>query len=158
MEILTITKRIEVVASDLMSLSLDDKSFEELVIAGEYDQQNERINPGDFRIDEGCEKEVQARLLNINPRIGTDGAYTLIQQIQSKPFRPATTREILTFGVHYPDLQKEETITSTSARGEVWGHKKVLALAAIGGCRFLGAFFDGSLSESTRFLVIEEAA
>ncbi|MDD4412217.1 MAG: hypothetical protein PHR00_01060 [Patescibacteria group bacterium] len=120
-----------------------DLPLSEAVEAGNYDWKDGNINSNNFPalLGEEGQKKLDMALIHFGYRISSRDAIT---EMDNLGYRPATAREILAFGIQYPNLQKQFPII---ALGQSWvdtdGFRWVLCLDRNGSNRGLDLFSFG---------------
>ncbi len=104
------------VAATVFTMMVDySRSVADLIKDGAYNYANPNITDENFPLqpfEMGQEKE--AKLYHFNRDISSDAA---ISEMAKDGFRPATARELLTYGAKNPEVQREFPIV---ALGSVW--------------------------------------
>ncbi|MDP2696073.1 MAG: hypothetical protein Q8O87_02355 [bacterium] len=141
-------------------LTVDYSStLEQMIQAGRYDWVNSDINEKNFPLNlpAGFPTKVQVipELIHFNRVMSSDQAIT---EIKRRGLRPATIWEMLAFGEHNPDLQRQFSII---ALGWVWrsgaGGRRVPSLAGSAAERKLKLhWFDAVWHGRCRFLAVRE--
>lgn len=107
--------------------------IEDMVVRGKYDWSNDNITSDHFPANTAEEADIAVQLVHFNRSISSDG---VIVELDRMGLRPAEARELLAFGVKYPDVQREFPII---ALGSVWldryGDRRVVCLCSDSGDR-----------------------
>lgn len=109
-------------------------SLIKMIEMGAYDWVGSDINEANFSKTGEGEVTVNAELIHFNRFISSDDAVIEMDKIG---FRPATTYELLAFGVKNPDVQREFPVVSLGSPGKVDGDLFVAYLGRDGSERGL---------------------
>lgn len=89
-------------------------SLAEMITAGNYDSVNDDIRAENFPVEGSGSQEREIRVLHFGRYLTSDDA---IGELAQQGLRPAKLEELLAFGEHHPDEQREAPI---AALGSVW--------------------------------------
>lgn len=127
------------------------------ILAGKYDYANDNIAEENFpkAEHEQGKKEQVFTLYHFDKSTESD---LVITQMEKDGKRPATLRELISFGEKYPELQRQFPII---ALGSVWldrlGSRRVPYLGSAGSRRDLDLnWYDGSWDGRCRFLAVSK--
>ncbi len=96
---------VNVKLSEEYVVSVDyGKSFEEMVLGGNYDWKNDNINSLNFPIKGKGTVNVNLELVHFNKSASSKDVLTYLE---ANGMRPATIEELLAFGATYPEVQRE---------------------------------------------------
>lgn len=133
------------------SVAVDySQTVEELIRSGRYDWVNSDITPRNFPSREKGQAQLDIFLLNFDRNISSEDA---IKAMDAQSLRPAILEELLTLGIAFPDLQRQNSIV---ALGSTWrlpgGSESVPYLYGSGSLRGLSlAWFGGVWAPHWRF-------
>ena len=130
-----------------------DLSVKELLKAGKYDWINEDITDKNFPSSENGEKEVEFGMFHFKRGMSSEDAIAEMKKAGYR--RPATMKELLSFGKNNPDLQREFPIVALGSVAKLNGHRRVSCLVGDGSGRdaYLD-YFDGGWHDIYRFLAV----
>lgn len=134
-------------------LMTDESSISDLLKAGNYDWSNDRITDQNFPATEhDTIGEKDAALFHFDRNISSEDA---IAGMKTEGYRPATMRELLTFGKENPEVQRKFPIVALGQVVALVGGRHVGDLVRDGSGRHAGLFyFDGDWSVVCRFLAV----
>jgi hypothetical protein len=131
-----------------------DRSIEDLVAAGDYDSTNRDVTDNNFPSSESSEKEVEFGMFHYGECISSEKA---IANMEEAGFRPATMKELLSYGEKNPEEQREYLIIALGSHGS---HALLKGDPSVG-CLFIGStngrrvslrYFEDGFGVSPRFL------
>jgi hypothetical protein len=130
------------------------RSIVDSVKAGKYDWVNEAITDANFPNTEfdqvGGEKEIG--LFHFKRNISSED---VIASMKAEGFRPATMRELLGFGEHNPELQREFPIVALGQVAVLGGRRRVGFLRRGGSGRYASlGYFGFGWDDICRFLAV----
>lgn len=102
-----------VIEKTLYRFNSNGRDFEDLLEKGKYDYINSEIKLENFPDFSLPQKIIDLKIINMrelsngSPLIGTEDILAGIESYNSKP---AGIKELLSFGVEYPEVQKEKCI------------------------------------------------
>jgi len=148
--------------NQVFDLMIDyDRSLDEMVEAGRYDDVEKGITKSHFPIKGSGQHAVSA--VPFHPNFGRKGEITLkgvTTEIRNRNYRPGRIEELLALGENHPDLQNRFPIVAT---GSIWrnrrdGVRRVPGLwnghfSGAGRCLFLSTITRG-WGEQYRFLAV----
>ena len=130
-------------------------SVSDLVKAGEYNWSNSDITEKNFRSEENGTQSVELRLVHFNRVISSEDA---LKELDRMGLRPATLKELLTFGSTYKEEQRKHPIVALGSVSRDWrGRRFVADLLEVAGDRHLN--LDGLESdwrEHCRFAAVRK--
>ena len=113
-----------------------DLSVEVLIRVGEYNWSNSDITEKNFRSEENGTQSVELRLVHFNRVISSEDA---LKELDRMGLRPATLKELLTFGSTYKEEQRKHPIVALGSVSQHWhGRWFVAYLDGSAGNRYLG--------------------
>lgn len=130
------------------------RSIKDSVKAGKYDWVNDGITDKNFPQTENdkTDGEKEMALFHFNRYISSEDA---IAGMKAEGYRPATMRELLGFGEHNPELQREFPIVALGSVAELFGDRHVGCLDRDDAGRSADLYCFGSVwSGSYRFLAV----
>lgn len=95
------------------NLKLSRKSIDKMVRDGKYDWVNRDINSKNFSVEKSLPKKIVVQLV---PLVDLD-SQEIIKMFNKKGWRPMNLFELLSFGVQFPEIQRENRIV---ALGTTW--------------------------------------
>ena len=132
-----------------------DLSVEVLIRVGEYNWSNSDITEKNFRSEENGTQSVELRLVHFNRVISSEDA---LKELDRMGLRPATLKELLTFGSTYKEEQRKHPIVALGSVSRDWrGRWFVADLLEVAGDRHLN--LDGLESdwrERCRFAAVRK--
>ena len=129
-----------------------DHSIADLVNDGQYDRSNGDITDSNFPSDESGEKEVETALFHFNQSVSSEDA---IERMKKDGCRPATMKELLSFGAQYPEIQREFLIVALGSVTPFGGDRDVGCRDRCGSSRgLLRAWFGIGWDAGCRFLAV----
>ena len=130
-----------------------DRSIEDSVKAGKYDDTNSSITDKNFPSSEIGEKEVEFGMFHFNKVM--DSSEDVIAEMKKVGFRPATMKELFAYGEKNPEEQRKCPIIALGSVAGLSGGRHVGELYGSDGRRGAGlGYFDGGWRESFRFLAV----
>lgn len=136
------------------TLLVDCRPLAKMIEAGKYDWANTEINEKRFPVNGKGSHTVESALFQFCFDISSEDA---IKEMEQAGYRPATTEEILAFGEHNPELQKQFPIVELASVAEVSGLRCVLYLDTLGSERGLRLrWFDVGWRGRYRFLAVRK--
>lgn len=130
-----------------------DLSIPDLLKAGKYDDTNSNITDENFLSAESGKKEVEFGMYHFGKVM--DSSEDVIAEMKKDGYRPATMKELLSFGKKNKNLQKKFPIIALGSVAELGSNRRVGALYGRG-CRryaFL-SYFDFDWHDDYRFLAV----
>lgn len=114
----------EEIQKDEINLTIDyAKTVEQIIADGKYDWSNRDVASKNFPISTemiGQKIEVSAKLFHFNLYISSDEA---VSEMDKAGYRPATLMELLTFGILFPELQRQFPV---AALGSIWSDARLI--------------------------------
>lgn len=103
-------------------------SIKKAVKAGNYNWSSKNITANNFPVlsEEVGKKDIKFALAHFNHDIEFGNAIACMDKLG---YRLATAREILAFGVNYPDLQRQFPIVALGQWANICGDRKVIYLS-----------------------------
>jgi len=141
------------VAVTTYHLTVDSSSISDLLKAGGYDWANDGITEWNFPTTEyDMVEEKETALFHFNRTISSEDA---IAGMRAEGYRPATMRELLTFGKENPEVQRKFPIVALGQVVRLDGARHVgyLDRDGSGRCARLH-YFDDGWSGDCRFLAV----
>lgn len=127
-----------------------NQSLNKMILAGKYDLVNQEITEKNFPSKLSGSVPLNFELFHFNRLISSESA---VAELDKMGFRPATVRELLSFGAKYPEMQREFPVVALGEVSEIDGNRRVAGLGRdvsgrglgldwwsvdwIGRCRFL---------------------
>jgi hypothetical protein len=132
-----------------------DQTIEELIKKGKYDWVNSDITENNFPDYIGGQIKLEAELVKFDKYMESDD---ILMELDKQGLRPATLKELLSFGIQYPDEKKEEPIVALGSVVDLSGYRLVPVLFRWHGERGLGLrFWGGGWHGRCRFLAFRKS-
>lgn len=102
-----------VIKKTLFRFHLNGKSFDDLIREGKYDHINSQINSENFPIEDFSNEDIVLKIINTKQLsrgkslVGTDD---ILSSLKEQNLIPAGIKELLAFGMKYPDIQRQKCI------------------------------------------------
>jgi hypothetical protein len=130
------------------------KTIEQLVEAGKYDYANSDVTSKNFPESAKYESKLEAVLFHPNEDLESE---EILKRMEKGGLRPATVRELLTFGAKYPDVQREFPVIALGSVVLLNGNRRVACLDGHDSGRYLDlSWFDGRWRRRCRFLAFRK--
>jgi hypothetical protein len=143
-------------------INIPTTDFSELVIMGNYDRIHKKIHRRHFIKPGVPNTKVNLEIMNYNKPTTLKAMQEERQKLESQGFRGANIYEILTFGIQYPEVQREFPILAMKAEtNRVMGYKGILSLQQTNGERHLDIVWgygskQGTLVDYSKQLVVKK--
>ena len=119
-------------------IDIPTNNFEELIRLGNYSKIDNKIIKENFVFPELTKNKVNLEIMDYNKSTTLKAMQEERQKLESQGFRGANIYEILTFGIQYPEVQREFPILAMKAEtNRVMGYKGILSLQQTNGERHL---------------------
>jgi len=136
------------------TFAVNCRPLPEMIGAGKYDWTNSEITEERFPIKGIGSRQVESALFHFGRYISSEDA---IKEMDKEGYRPAATEELLAFGEHNPQVQREFPIVELGSVARVHGDRYVLYLDECGsGRRLYLHWFDCGWGGYCRFLAVRK--
>lgn len=134
-----------------------DLSVESLVAHGKYDLKNDSINSKNFQTERKGTQTITLEPVHLNQTLTSE---EVLKELEKRGLRPAELHELLSFGIQYPNEQRNYPIMALASVWRDWwrGSQHVAFLNGSGDKRglYLG-WLGGRWYEGCRFLAVRES-
>jgi hypothetical protein len=131
------------------------QQIEKLVTNGKYDYANSNIVSANFPEEKNPTAELEAVLFHPDEEDVTSEA--VLERMENENLRPASVRELLVFGVQFPDVQRQFPIVALGTVVQLYGDRLVACLGRGASGRSLAlSWFDGGWYRRCRFLAFRK--
>ena len=131
-----------------------DQSLAEMISAGKYDWKNSEITEKSFPSKIRGQETLNLEMVHFNRNISSDSA---VEEMYKMGLRPATLRELLSFGAKYPEIQREFPVVALGDSCRLGGDRHIACLGGDGSDRNLFLhWWHGAWDGNYRFLAVRK--